>query len=124
MRTELQHLEAEFRYGSSGLKLGVQTVIRGRKLRAKVFNRDLFADPAWDILLELYACELAMQRICVSSLGYAVEVPQTTVLRWLKVLEQEGLVVRTSDPVDGRRIWMTLSPAGSQKMAAYFASFE
>ena len=37
----------------------VHKVIRARRLRARFFPEDLFADPAWDMLLDLLQAELA-----------------------------------------------------------------
>jgi len=101
----------------------VRSVIRARAQRLRFFDTGLFADPAWDILLELYARELAQQRISVSKLCYASNVPPTTALRWIQSLERQGLLCREDDPTDGRRTWIELMPVASQKMAAYFEEF-
>jgi hypothetical protein len=45
-------------------------------MREQFFGPDLFADPAWDILLDLYAARLEQQRVAVSSLCIAAAVPQ------------------------------------------------
>lgn len=36
----------------------VRNVIRARRLRARYFPEDLFADPAWDMLLDLLQAEI------------------------------------------------------------------
>ena len=36
----------------------VRAIIKQRRNRDRFFDAQLFADPAWDILLELYAAEL------------------------------------------------------------------
>ena len=100
----------------------VREIIRARANRAKCFRGDLFADPAWDMLLELYTAELGAKQISVSSLCIAASVPTTTALRWINVLEREGLISRRSDPKDGRRTFVHLSPAGVAGMDAFFAS--
>ena len=60
----------------------VQQVIRARRLRARFFDEELFADPAWDMLLDLLQAEIAQHRVPVSSLCIAAAVPATTALRW------------------------------------------
>ncbi|AXJ95302.1 MULTISPECIES: hypothetical protein [unclassified Sphingomonas] len=75
-------------------------------------HRDLFADPAWDMLLDLYVAEATGRRVSVSDACIAAAVPQATALRWLNMLDQRGLVIRTADQTDRRRWWMTLSDAG------------
>ena len=61
------------------------------------------------MLLELYDADFTGRRISVSSLCFASGVPQTTALRWIKVLEREGQIKRTPDPRDGRRYFVELT---------------
>lgn len=99
---------------SAGKKL--QRMIRERDRRASFFNADLFADPAWDILLYLYRAELEQRRVSVSSCCIAANVPPTTALRWINRLLREGMIEREPDPLDRRRMWVTLSDAASRAM--------
>ena len=99
----------------------VRAVIRARRLRTRFFEEDLFADPAWDMLLDLLQAEIAQLRVPVSSLCIAAAVPATTALRWLKTMTDKGLFVRRADPHDGRRIFVELAPATSVAMRRYFA---
>ena len=99
----------------------VRYVIRARRLRARFFDSELFADPAWDMLLDLLAAEIQQHRVPVSSLCIAAAVPPTTALRWIKTMTDNQMFVRRSDPHDGRRIFVELSPAASAGMHAYFA---
>jgi hypothetical protein len=99
----------------------VRGVIRARRLRSRYFPDDLFADPAWDMLLDLLQAEIAQLRVPVSSLCIAAAVPATTALRWLKTMVQEGLFVRRADPHDGRRVFVELAPPTSQALKRYFA---
>lgn len=99
----------------------VRAVIRARRLRGSYFADELFADPAWDMLLDLFHAELTQLRVSVSSVCIAAAVPATTALRWLKALTDKGLVHRRSDPYDGRRVYVELSPQTSLAMQSYFA---
>ena len=99
----------------------VRSVIRARRLRDRYFRDELFADPAWDMLLDLLQAELAQLRVPVSSLCIAAAVPATTALRWLKSMTEEGIFVRRADPHDGRRVFVELSPGASAAMRRYFA---
>lgn len=99
----------------------VRAVIEARRLRSRFFPDDLFADPAWDMLLELLFAELVQHRVAVSSLCIAAAVPPTTALRWLNTLVEHGLVVRRSDPHDGRRVFVELSNAASAALRGYFS---
>jgi DNA-binding MarR family transcriptional regulator len=98
----------------------VRAVIRARRLRSRYFSEELFADPAWDMLLDLLHAEIAQLRVPVSSLCIAAAVPATTALRWLKTMTQQGLFVRRADPHDARRVFVELAPGASQAMRRYF----
>lgn len=99
----------------------VRGVIRARRLRARHFSEELFADPAWDMLLDLLQAEIAQLRVPVSSLCIAAAVPATTALRWLKTMVSQGIFVRRADPHDGRRVFVELAPEASQALRRYFA---
>jgi DNA-binding MarR family transcriptional regulator len=99
----------------------VRAVIRARRLRSRYFQGELFADPAWDMLLDLLQAEIAQLRVPVSSLCIAAAVPATTALRWLKTMVQQGLFVRRADPHDGRRVFVELAPQASAALRRYFA---
>lgn len=99
----------------------VRNVIRARRLRARFFSSELFADPAWDMLLDLLQAEIAQLRVPVSSLCIAAAVPATTALRWLKTMVAQGLFVRRADPHDGRRVFVELAPQASEQLRHYFA---
>ena len=102
----------------------VRTIIRGRRLREQYFLSELFADPAWDMLLDLMAARLEKRRVAVSSLCIAAAVPPTTALRWIKTLTDHGLFVRTADPQDGRRVFIELSDKAAAQLAAYLRAVQ
>lgn len=97
----------------------LRALIRARRLRDQYFDPELFADPAWDMLLDLMLARIERRTVAVSSLCIAAAVPPTTALRWIKRLTDEGLFVRTADPRDGRRVFIDLSDPGAETMAAY-----
>jgi DNA-binding MarR family transcriptional regulator len=98
----------------------IRNMLKLRRHRDRFFANDLFADPAWDILLELYAAALGQYRVSVANLCVAAAVPATTALRWIRQLEDEGLIERRADPTDGRRHFLMLSQKALGTMAAYF----
>lgn len=99
----------------------VRLIIRARRLRARFFDEELFADPAWDMLLDLMQAEIAQHRVPVSSLCIAAAVPATTALRWINTMTDSGLFQRRDDPHDGRRVFIELSPRASDAMRQYLA---
>lgn len=99
----------------------VRSVILARRLRSSYFPDELFADPAWDIFLDLLLAEISQQRVSISSACAAAAVPATTALRWLNSLVQQGLINRRADPHDGRRVFVELAPDTSLALRRYFA---
>ncbi|MCW1382513.1 winged helix DNA-binding protein [Novosphingobium sp. KCTC 2891] len=99
----------------------VRRVIRQRQLRGRFFGGDLFADPAWDMLLDLTAARAEHVRVSVTSLCIASGVPPTTALRWIGQMTDAGLLQRVDDETDRRRAFITLSDKAADAMARYFA---
>jgi len=97
----------------------VRAIIRARRLRDHFFKSDLFADPAWDMMLDLMAARIEGQKVAVSSLCIAAAVPPTTALRWIKALCDQGIFVRLADPEDGRRVFIELAEATAAALEAY-----
>jgi len=99
----------------------VRRIIRQRQLRARFFDGDLFADPAWDMLLDLTAARAEHTRVSVTSLCIASGVPPTTALRWIGQMIEAGLLERVEDDADRRRAFITLTDKAADAMARYFA---
>lgn len=96
-----------------------------RRKRAALFgNPDLFGEPAWDILLDLFIAHGEGKSVSVSSACIGSASPPTTGLRWLGVLADEGLVVRENDPEDNRRVMVRLTRAGLAAMERFFEAVE
>jgi len=98
----------------------IRALIKARRNRAHFFESELFADPAWDILLELYAAELGNYRVSVTALCAGACVPATTATRWIALLESKGLITRQADPLDGRRYFVLLRSETRSALESYF----
>lgn len=91
-----------------------------RRRREILFkDEDLFGEPAWDILLDLFIADVQGRPAGVSSACMGAAVPSTTALRWLSVLEHKGLIARELDPYDRRRTYVRITPAAYSKMSEY-----
>ncbi len=97
----------------------IRACIRSRRLRERFLPEDLFADPAWDMMLDLFAARLAGEQVSVSSLCIAAAVPPTTALRWIGQLTDRGLFQRVDDPADGRRAFIALSNEATRGLTAW-----
>ena len=99
----------------------VRRIIRQRQMRARFLDGDLFADPAWDMLLDLTAARAEQTRVSVTSLCIASGVPPTTALRWIGQMTEAGLLQRVEDDTDRRRAFITLTDKAVEAMSRYFA---
>ena len=90
--------------------------IRARAKRDEAFGDDLFFDPAWSILLELYVHHRQRTAMSITSLCHAAKIPPSTGLRWLTLLEKRGLVTRESDPFDRRRTYALLTDEALERL--------
>jgi hypothetical protein len=100
----------------------VRDMLRARRMREEMLPGDLFADPAWDMMLDLLAARLEQERVSVSSLCIASAVPPTTALRWIRTLTDKGFVHRQADPHDGRRVFISLADHTVDALTRWFAT--
>lgn len=98
-----------------------RTYLGNRRARDVLFPGGWFADPAWDLLLDLYISELEGRQVAVSSACIATGVPTTTALRCINRLVGTGFLIRTVDPEDARRSIVTLEPACAAKIGYWIA---
>lgn len=101
----------------------IRRAIRVRRMRDEAFGlAGLFEDPAWDMMLDLFAAELEQRLVSVSSLCIAAAVAPTTALRWINKLIEVGLFERQPDELDRRRAFVALTPSASAMMRNYVAA--
>lgn len=92
-----------------------------RRSREKAFGApQLFGEPTWDILLDLFIAELKNTKMQTTSACIGAQVPQTTALRWIALLEREELVHRYRDRTDSRRVYIRLTELALSRMACLF----
>jgi hypothetical protein len=94
---------------------------RARRRRKRFFAPQLFGEPAWDLLLDLFIARLNRKRVSVSSACYAADVPSTTALRWLGILSDHNLIERFDSETDQRVTWVRLTDYGADLMNRFFA---
>ncbi len=98
----------------------IRNMLKLRRRRESYFDKNLFADPAWDILLDLFAAQIEGKKVSVSSLCIAASVPPTTGLRWISAMTEDGLLLREHDPEDARRVFIRLSSMAEDSLRSYF----
>jgi DNA-binding MarR family transcriptional regulator len=87
-----------------------------RRLREEMLGGSLFADPAWDLLLHLYVESAAGRRVAISELCAAAKVRPTTGLRWINLLVEAGLLEKSDDPADARRVFVGFAPGAEEAL--------
>lgn len=88
----------------------VKSVIKARTVREQIFGTDIFRDPAWDMLLDLYVNREEGRETSVSSLCIAAGVPATTGLRYIAAMEKLSFLGRRKDGRDARRVLIDPDP--------------
>ena len=120
----IEQLEAEIRkpaarrgpWSEEKLVRTARHILAARQRRGRVLNPALFSEPAWDMLLELFISYAAGRRVATSSLSTVSNTPQSTGLRWLGVLERNGLTKRSELRHDRRYAMVELTPKGYELM--------
>jgi DNA-binding MarR family transcriptional regulator len=75
----------------------------GRRKRQALINNALLGEPAWDVLLNLYIQEMHRRYVTVAGACKASGVSKPTALRWLSMLEVDGLIERVPCADDRRK---------------------
>lgn len=106
--------------GTAGRELSrsdaAQLLLKARRKRDSIFGADLFEDPAWNIMLDLYSSTLHGRAVTVSDLCVASGTSATTALRRLTTLAELGLIERVPDAMDKRRVLITQTGTGREAM--------
>jgi len=97
----------------------IDRVIRLRNEKSKIFDKDLIADPVWDMLLDLMRAQLDNQGVPTVNLAIAAGIPISSALRRIAELEQAGMITRQQDQEDRRRVIVNLTNLGREKVERY-----
>lgn len=94
-----------------------QDLIEITKRRSRLVSvANLFADPAWFILLDLFVRQHSGLQTSVFSACHASFSPVTTALRHLAILTERKIIEREYDSVDQRRIFLRLTEEASAEI--------
>ena len=95
-----------------------KAIYNARQRRARFFPRMFFGEAGWEILLILYIHD-GLTRLCIRDLGQLIDTPATTILRWLKVLEDEDFIAVRKHHLDRRVSILDLTEIGRARVKAY-----
>lgn len=97
--------------------------LHNRRRRDSLIRHDLFAEPAWDLLLNLYIEHHGHQPVDVERLCAAAAVPPTTALRWIGILMENDLVTLCPRAGESADAQLELSARGVEEMERYLRDF-
>lgn len=89
-----------------------EAVYAARRARSHFLPRALLGEPAWDMLLDLFASDPDLKGLSTKRVCLAADVPYSTAWRCLAALEADGLITRFDDRRDARRSLVALTPKG------------
>lgn len=89
-----------------------------RRRRENVFPRAMFGEPAWEILLLLYALGA---RQTIGRLAELACASKSTTIRWIDYLEGQQLVTRQPHPTDKRAIYAELTDKAREAIRVYLS---
>ena len=97
-----------------------EEALRLNRQRMAIVGAELFGDPSWNIMLDLFVRESDGKETTVSSACIGADAPPTTALRHLAHLVERQLVDRTTCSVDHRKVYVRLTDDGRARMLKLF----
>jgi hypothetical protein len=115
-RQQIEHIGKSGEEQASEQVHAIETALRFAQRRDLILG-STFANPAWDIMLRLYAAMLEGSGVPLAALTGA-EGRSRASERWIDALVQDGLVMTQS----GAGTMVSLTPHGKASMDTLFAS--
>ena len=116
-------IAAQATEGINELVMMARKELARRQLRVNALDRDYFGEPAWNMLLHLYVASREERvNILTQEITAAADVPYTTALRWLDLLENVGEISRSSSDEDGRVTYISLTGVGLSRVERALAA--
>lgn len=103
------------------LVLHARMILDHRNKRRTHLPGELFGEPGWEMLVDLFIQNHLGRSISVSSLCQAANSPNTTALRHLGLLEKYKLVERYPASHDKRVIYVKLTTEGYVRLGTHLA---
>lgn len=72
-------------------------ILKFRRVRAEMLPQEMFSEPGWDLLLELFVADANGHRLTARDVSDRANIPPTVLSRWLLHLTQIGFIVGDGD---------------------------
>ena len=95
-----------------------KAIFNARQRRSRFFPSMMLGETGWEILLVLFIHD-GLTRLCIRDVGQLVDAPSTTVLRWVKVLENEKYIEVRKHNTDRRISILDLTNMGRERFTAF-----
>ena len=97
------------------LILGAELMRKRRVARAAHFPKEIFGEVAWDIMIILYV-ERSNKPLSLTAISMSIQVPMSTLFRWITYLEIKLLVTTVSVVTDERVRLLQITDMGRNVM--------
>ncbi|WP_435201265.1 hypothetical protein [Qipengyuania sp. 902] len=104
---------------ASALALIARREHHARRVREELIPSAHFGEPAWDLLLDLFANSVVGKDIPKNAAQIAAHCPPTTALRYIEQLENEGMISERKSEEDGRVLLMRLTDEALVSVGSY-----
>ena len=108
-------LKAFGRSNHRDLLLGAELLQKRRAARAAYFPKEMFGEVAWDIMIALYVEEKG-HSLSITAISMPIQVPMSTLLRWVTYLEVNMLVATVPVLTDARVRLLKMTDTGRNAM--------
>lgn len=92
---------------------------QARRRRNRLIRYDFFAEPAWEMLLDLYIHRHGGRSVDARTLCAATIASPATALRWLRLLIDQGLIAWSPPGLGDSDVQITLSERGAEEIDRY-----
>ena len=87
-----------------------------RRLRTKFFPAELFFEPAWDLILDIFAAERSGQPVRLSKAHLSACAPPSAAERRARLLLKIGILTASPVTPGGRNLELRLTPLAASKL--------
>lgn len=108
---------------AASLAAKARVISAKRNRRRDFFSHQLLGEPAWDMLLDLFMQYAGGAKVSTTSLCVASQVPTSTALRYISLMEEIGYVSRSPSTQDKRVTFVSLTELGVVSMGNYLDKY-